>query len=125
MTFDALIAQLRTLCKDLPEAEEYLMHGHPSFRAGKKCFAILGDGESHEFTGKHATLSIKVSLMEQDLFLQDPRFARTHYIGQHGWVTLDVSQAQSPDEIEFLVMKSYRGVATKRALKALDARVLV
>jgi predicted DNA-binding protein (MmcQ/YjbR family) len=124
MTFQDLISQIRTLCKDLPEAEEYLMHSHPSFRAGKKCFVILGEGDSG-LSRTGVTMSIKVSLMEQGLFLEDPRFSRTHYIGQHGWVTLHVDRGTSPEEVEHLVLKSYRGAATKRALKALDARVLV
>lgn len=118
MTFEELLARTRDLCRDLPEAEEYLMHDHPSFRAGKKCFAILGDGDA-------PTMSIKVDLMDQPLYLEDPRFSRTHYIGQHGWVTMHLARGFAWEEIAHLVVQSYRRAATKRALKALDARSAV
>lgn len=104
----------RALCGGLPQAEEYTMVHHPAFRVGKKPFAILG--------GRHeAELSIKVPVEEQHLYLEDPRFHRTPYIGQHGWVTMRLG-AMAPDELRKLVDLSYRGVAPKRALAALDAR---
>ena len=113
------MTRLRALCAGLPEAEEYLMHGHPSFRAGSKAFAIVSDGSGHEVD---FGISVKVDLLEQPVVLEDPRFARTHYIGQHGWVTLDLSSEWTWGELERLVLNSYRRVALKRMLKALDAQ---
>ncbi|MDB5099077.1 MAG: Phosphoribosylglycinamide formyltransferase [Cyanobacteria bacterium RYN_339] len=109
-----LMTGLRKLCATLPEAEEYEMHGHPSFRAGKKCFAISSPDQP--------SLSIKVPLMDQALYCEDPRFSVTHYIGQHGWVTLDLTGGIRWPEVEKLVVMSYRGAALKRMLKELDAR---
>lgn len=111
---DAVLAGVRDICATLPESEEYLMHGHPSFRAAKKCFVILG----HD--ADIATVSIKVPIMDQPFFLEDPRFHRTHYIGQHGWVTLTLDGPVDWDEVRTLVTKSYRGAALKRMLKILD-----
>jgi hypothetical protein len=119
--FDAFMTGLRTLCQDLPEAEEYVMHEHPSFRAGKKPFVICGDGRH----GEPPTMSVNHGLFDQALLLDDPRFTRTHYIGQHGWVTIALSDLRGPDELRALVLGSYRRAATKRALKALEARVPV
>ena len=121
MDFPDLLTRTRALCQDLPEAEEYLMHDHPSFRAGKKCFVILGDGAN----SGEVTMSITVDLMDQPLYLEDPRFSRTHYIGQHGWVTMHLSRGFAWEELAHRVVQSYRRAATKRALKALDARVPV
>jgi hypothetical protein len=119
--FDAFMTSLRALCHDLPEAEAYLMHGHPSFRAGKKAFAICWEGGE----GEPATMSVNHGLFDQSLLLDDPRFTRTHYIGQHGWVTIALSDLRGPEELRALVLGSYRRAATKRALKALDERVPV
>lgn len=102
---------LEAICRALPEAEFYLMHDHPSYRAGKKPFVIAG-GES---------LAVKVRLEEQPFFLENPRFFRTPYIGQHGWVSLRLTPSRDWDEIRRLVVASYRLVAAKRMLKALDA----
>jgi predicted DNA-binding protein (MmcQ/YjbR family) len=110
-----LMNGLRELCKRLPEAEEYLMHGHPSFRAGKKCFLITSEDDSQP-----AGMSVKVPLMDQPLYCQDPRFTVTHYIGHHGWVTLDLSGGINWSEVERLVTASYRTAALKRMLKLLD-----
>jgi hypothetical protein len=109
-----LLTGLRRLCATLPGSEEYLMHGHPSFRAGKKCYAISSPDVP--------SLSIKVPLMDQGLYCEDPRFSITHYIGQHGWVTMDLSGGIVWPEIEKLVTLSYRGQAGKKMLKELDAR---
>jgi hypothetical protein len=116
--FDAFMNNLRSWCQDLPEAEEYLMHGHPSFRAGKKAFVIGWEGDATT----PATMSVNHGLFDQSLLLDDPRFTRTHYIGQHGWVTIALSELRGPEELRALVLGSYRRAATKRALKALDAR---
>ena len=93
MNTSELLERLRGMCLGLPGAEEYLMHGHPSFRAGKKPFVIAGEPGT-------PTVSIKVPLMDQPLYLEDPDWA----------------------ELERLVVASYRLVAQKRMLQALDAR---
>ena len=115
MNTSDLLERLRAICLALPGAEEYLMHGHPSFRAGKKPFVIAGEPGS-------PTVSIKVPLMDQPLYLEDPRFQRTHYIGQHGWITMTLEAEPDWAELERLVVASYRLVAQKRMLQALDAR---
>lgn len=112
--FNALMDTLRALCQTLPESEEYVMHGHPSFRVGKKPFVICGDGDE-------PSLSVNLGLFDQPLYLEDPRFSRTHYIGQHGWITLNLQDLHGDAELRHLVVGSYKRIAPKRALKALDA----
>jgi predicted DNA-binding protein (MmcQ/YjbR family) len=112
--FDTFWNDLSALCRELPEAEAYEMHGHPSFRVGKKPFVICGGDQP-------ATMSINLGLMDQGLYLEDPRFTRTHYIGQHGWITIALGALRGPEEVRHLVVGSYRRVAPKRALKVLDA----
>jgi hypothetical protein len=112
--FNAFMEDLRALCKGLPESEEYLMHGHPSFRVGKKPFVICGDGQP-------ATMCVNLGLFDQPLLLDDPRFSKTHYIGHHGWVTIAIEDLHGPEEFRHLVVGSYKRIAPKRALKALEA----
>ena len=110
----ALIAALRQLCSELPGAEEYIMVHHPAFRVGKKPFAIAGLDEAQ----KGATLSVNLGLDEQPLLLSDPRFTRTHYIGQHGWVTIPFEELRK-GELRVLVVDSWRRVAGARRHAAL------
>src|SRR5262245_56132859 len=110
-----LVAVLRRVCAGLPGAEEYVMVHHPAFRAGKKPFAIAGMDEATS----GPTLSVNLGREAQIELLDDARFTRTHYIGQHGWVTID-SRKLKKGELETLVVESYRRVANKTQLAALD-----
>lgn len=110
--------RLHALCLSFPEAEAYTMNfepPHPAYRAGKKPF-LIADRDPAE-----PTICVKVPLFDQPLYLEDPRITRTAYIGQHGWVTLALSRGFAWEEVERLVTLSYRQVALKRMLKALDA----
>jgi predicted DNA-binding protein (MmcQ/YjbR family) len=110
----ALLAVLRRVCAALPGAEEYVMVHHPAFRVGKKPFAIAGMGEATS----GATLSVNLGREAQPQLLDDARFARTPYIGQHGWVTITPA-ALKRGELELLVTESYRRVASTKQLTAL------
>jgi predicted DNA-binding protein (MmcQ/YjbR family) len=111
-----LIGVLRRLSSNLPGAEEYVMVHHPAFRVGKKPFAIAGMEEAT----KGATLSINLGPEAQHQLLDDARFTRTPYIGQHGWVTVTSSKLKK-GELETLVVESYKRVANKKQLAALAA----
>jgi predicted DNA-binding protein (MmcQ/YjbR family) len=114
----ALVAALRKVCAKLPGAEEYVMVHHPAFRVGKKPFAIAGlDSER-----RGSALSINLGRDAQDGLLGDERFARTPYIGQHGWVTISQRELAT-GELAVLVTESWRRVAGKKQLAALDGTV--
>lgn len=105
------LAALRPICAKLPGAEEYVMVHHPAFRVGKKPFAIVG---LHGAPTASA-LSINLGRDAQPMLLADPRFIRTPYIGQHGWVTIAWSALRS-GELAQLVEDSWRRVAGKKQL---------
>lgn len=113
-----IMARVRALCESLPGVEAYLMHGHPSFRAGKKCFLIASEDPAER------GFSVKVPVFAQPDYLEDPRITRTHYIGQHGWIDLHLDREPfSWEELERLVMISYRLAANKTMLKQLEAQL--
>jgi predicted DNA-binding protein (MmcQ/YjbR family) len=111
-----LLANLRRVCATLPAADEYVMVHHPAFRIGKKPFAIAGMEEA----SKGATLSVNLGRDAQPHLLDDARFTRTPYIGQHGWVTI-AHRSLKKGELETLVIDSFRRVANKAQLAALAA----
>lgn len=119
MTDLATLAQkLDALCRSLPEVESYTMNfdpPHPAYRAGKKPFLVIGTAPNAP------TLSVKMTRQDQPFYLQDPRIEKTAYVGQHGWVTLRLDRGFAWEEIERMVTQSYRNVALKRMLKALEA----
>ena len=87
---------------------------HPAFRVGKKPFVIVGMEEA----SKGATVSVNLGREAQVALLDDERFSRTPYIGQHGWVTV-ASERLSEGELESLVLDSWRRVAGKKRLAQL------
>jgi predicted DNA-binding protein (MmcQ/YjbR family) len=106
---DKLMKELRAIAAKLDDSEEYVMVHHPAFRVGKKPFAIAG--MDHETKG--ATVSINWGPDAQRQFLDDARFARTPYIGQHGWVTVAHAKLKR-GELAALVTESWKRVAKKK-----------
>jgi predicted DNA-binding protein (MmcQ/YjbR family) len=105
----AVLKKLRAICLRLPAASEGVTFGHPTFRIAGKMFAVL-----EEYKGELG-ICVKVGTLMQGVFLDDPRFFRTPYIGKHGWVTLRVHAARlNWSEIRELVKGSYELVAPKK-----------
>jgi predicted DNA-binding protein (MmcQ/YjbR family) len=102
LTDKELLARLRKICLALEGAEETVTFGHPTFRVTGKTFCVL-----EEYKGTLG-ICVKVEKELQGLFLDDPRFFRTPYIGKHGWVTLRVHAARlNWSEVKDLVKGSY------------------
>jgi hypothetical protein len=123
---ERVLGRLRTLCLGFPEASERLSHGEPTFFVGAKqgkggkVFVMFSN--DHHGDGKIAFTCPAAPGAQELLIEANPRrFYRPPYVGPSGWigVRLDVSPLDW-DEIAELVEESYRLVAPKRALKALE-----
>jgi predicted DNA-binding protein (MmcQ/YjbR family) len=114
---DPYLGELREICLALPEAVEKESWGRPTFRAGK-IFALFSGVEERPYG-----VIFKPAPEEREALAGDPRFYAPPYWGPGGWLCLDF-QATEVDwtEVAELVEDSYRQVALKRQLKALDAR---
>jgi predicted DNA-binding protein (MmcQ/YjbR family) len=110
----AALQVLRGISKKLPRAEEYVMVHHPAFRVGKKPYAIVGMDQGDA----GATVSINLGPEAQGHLLDDDRFHKTPYIGQHGWVTV-IFHTLAEAELLALVSDSYRRIAGKKLLAQL------
>ncbi|HEY0703468.1 MAG TPA: MmcQ/YjbR family DNA-binding protein [Candidatus Acidoferrales bacterium] len=110
--------RLRKICLGLPDTTETFTFGHPCFRVANKMFAVL-----EEYKGELG-ICFTVGKLMQGVFLDDPRFFRTPYVGRYGWVTLRVHAAKLDwNEIRELVKGSYALVASsKKAQKRKTAR---
>jgi hypothetical protein len=115
---DPLVDRVRALCLRYPEAIEVEVWGRPTFRAGKKIFVTLGSSMERP----HAIV-FKPESEERLAQLEDPMFFVPPYFGAVGWMAIDVD---APDTdwslIAELIDTSYRQVALKRMLAALDDR---
>jgi predicted DNA-binding protein (MmcQ/YjbR family) len=110
---EGILEELRVLCLSLPETHERNSFGHPNFAAGKKTFVTF-----EQFNGR---LSIAFRL-DRDHFARlsnDPLFFETPY-GRGKWLSLRVDSVFDWGVVRELVEISYRLVALKRMLAALD-----
>src|SRR5687768_1325213 len=90
--------------------------GHMTFRAGKKSFVIIGEGE----TGG-GSMAIKSDPVNQDALIRTGRFTRTPYIGQHGWVSVESGKKLDWSELEPLIADAYESVAPKKKVGRADS----
>jgi predicted DNA-binding protein (MmcQ/YjbR family) len=116
MNTSPVLARLRKICLGLPEVRETVKWGHPTFEAGKKIFAVLDRYEGRP------CIAFRAPLETVDELLADERFTEAPYAARFGWVCLNIDARLDWAEIERLVQGSYRLVALKRMLVALDQR---
>jgi len=114
MKESSVLARLRKVCLPLPEVRETVKWGHPTFEAGKKIFAVLD-----RYDGRPC-IAFRTPLDMVDELLADERFTEAPYAARFGWVCLNVEGPIDWDEVERLVQGSYRLVALKRMLAALE-----
>ncbi|GJM37075.1 MAG: phosphoribosylglycinamide formyltransferase [Acidimicrobiales bacterium] len=113
---------VRTIALSLPETNERISHGMPTFFIrDKKVFVSCvddhhGDGIVGIWVG--AGPGVQEELIEQE----PDRFFRPPYVGHRGWVgvRLDVGGVDL-DELREIITESFRLTAPKTLLKQLDA----
>lgn len=117
VTEQQVLERMRKVCAKLPDCEEVTTYGHPGFKTGGRLFAVLEEYK------KKLSLAVKVGVEVQDLFLKDPRFYLTPYIGRQGWVSLDVHAGPiNWEEVRELMAGSYQLVAAERTRRAAKGR---
>ena len=110
------LRRLRRLCLAFPESSERGSWGHPNFAAGKKVFAAF------EPVKGRPSIAFRLDPGEVDRLLRREGFFATPY-GRGLWVSLWADDAVDWTMVEQLLDRSYRGVALKRMVTALDGGV--
>lgn len=123
---DPLLARVRAVALDLPDAAEKVSHGRPAFFT-KKVFCyyggslkVAGDWVQHP----HAVVVLP-DPAEREALLQDPRAFTPAYLGPSGWIGIDIDEATDPQEIGELLEESYRQTAGPRRVARLRPRTAV
>ncbi|NQX13804.1 MmcQ/YjbR family DNA-binding protein [Microbacteriaceae bacterium VKM Ac-2855] len=116
---DPLVERVRRICLRYPEATEKLSWGRPHFLAGKN-FAFVGARMDRPYT-----LVFKPDPESRRADDEDPRFFLPPYWGASGWRAIDIDGRPDWQEIAELIDESYRQIALKRQLAALEAHPLL
>jgi predicted DNA-binding protein (MmcQ/YjbR family) len=110
----AAIDRLRALCLAYPEANETASWGHPNFKAGKKVFVAF------EHIKGRPSIAFRLEPADIERLLTRRQFFVTPY-GRGQWVSLWADGPVDWKAVTDLVDRSYRVVAQKRMIAALDA----
>ncbi len=106
----------------LPEANEKLSHGEPTWFAGKgKVFAML---DNHHHGSPHLSVWLPQPLGAQEALVEaDPdTFFRPPYVGAKGWVAVILDRKPNWSMVADLIHEEYLHVATAK-LKSLYAAI--
>jgi hypothetical protein len=118
---ERLIERARKICLALPEANEKLSHGEPTWFAGTgKVFASIDD---HHHGAPHCSLWLPLPPgVQETLVGSDPdRYFRPPYVGHKGWVGVVLDTRPDWRVVASLVEEAYRHVASRRLVARLDA----
>ena len=108
-----VVHKLRSLCLSFPETSESSSWGHPNFRAGKRTFATC------EIVDRRPSIAFRLDPVDVDLLLRRKQFFTTPY-GRGEWVSVWADGSVEWRFVAELLQRSYRVVALKRMLNALD-----
>lgn len=110
----ALIERLRKLCLALPEANERLSHGEPTWFAGKgKVFAML---DNHHHGAEHLSVWLPMPRgVQESLIASDKaRFFKPPYVGPSGWVGMVLDTKPDWKRVKELLRDAFVFVATAK-----------
>jgi predicted DNA-binding protein (MmcQ/YjbR family) len=112
---EGALKKLRKMCLAYPATSETASWGHPNFKAGKKVFVAF------EPLKGRPSIAFRLEPSDVERLLTRKQFFVTPY-GRGQWVSLWADGALDWKAVTDLVDRSYRLVAQKRMIAALDSR---
>jgi predicted DNA-binding protein (MmcQ/YjbR family) len=112
---DQVLRRLRALCLQFPETSESASWGHPNFRAGRRTFATF------EIVSGRPSIAFRMDHGDVERLLRRRQFFVTPY-GRGQWVSAWADTELDWTFITDLLRRSYRTVALKRMISALEKR---
>ncbi len=117
-----ILDRVRAACAPLPEVEERLSHGSPSFFVrGKKSFLSVMPEGHHDNGFPHLWAAAGAGVQEALIAAEPERFFRPPYVGHRGWVGVRLDLSIDADELAELCEDAYRAVAPRTLVRRLDA----
>lgn len=116
-TVDALLERLRAHGLSLPETVEAFPWGESVLKVRKKVFVFLGQAQ-----GERLGLSVKLPETAEDVLCMPFATPTGYGLGRAKWVSLSFAADALPawEDLEAWVEESYRAVAPRTLVRALD-----
>ncbi len=115
---ERILGRLRRLCLGLPEVEERLSHGAPTFFVrGKRPFLmVLSD---HHGDGRFAIWCAAGEGIQRLLVEAEPeRFFTPPYVGHRGWLGVRLDRGIDWDELAGIAEDAFAEIAPARLVEA-------
>lgn len=113
------LSRVREAALELPEAEEHVSHGQPTFFVAGKQFAQFRD--DHHGDGK-TVVCVKTSGPDEQAMLleSDPKaYSKPAYLHSSGWVSIDLAGPDVDwDHVADRIAASWELAAPRRLLEA-------
>ncbi len=117
----AVVALLRESCLALPEVEERLSHGAPTFYVrGKKAFVSVWADGHHDNDFPHLWCAGFDGVQGRLVTDRPGQFFRPPYVGHRGWLGVRLDRGIAMDELRDLCEDAYRLVAPATLVRRLD-----
>jgi hypothetical protein len=115
---ERILERLRKLCLALPEVEERLSHGAPTFFVrGKRAFVVVLT--NHHGDGRFAIWCAAGEGIQQMLVEADPEhFFVPPYVGHRGWLGVRLDGPIDWDELAGLAEDAFVEIAPARLVEA-------
>jgi hypothetical protein len=116
------LARVRELCNALPEVEERLSHGAPTFFVrGKRAFVMYHD--DHHGDGRLALWCAAPDGLQRGLVEGAPeRYFVPPYVGHRGWIGVRLDRDLPWEEIAGAIEDAYVEVAPRALVARLEDR---
>ena len=111
---DDPLERLRSFCALLPETTEVDVFGNPTFRVGARGFATF------EVIAMGPSVCVKVAPELQGLLVERPGYEAEAETGHFGWTQVALDGSVAWDEVDELIIGSYRLVAPPEFATELD-----
>lgn len=112
------LPRLRALCMALPEADERVSHGEPTWFV-RKVFVMYAN--RHHDDRVAFWCPAPPGAQEAMVASEPERFFRPPYVGHRGWLGVYLDVAVDWTEIAEIVTEAYRMIAPKRLVAQLDS----
>ncbi len=112
------LARVRASALELPETEERLSHGQPTFFVAGKQFAQFRD--NHHGDGRTVVCVKTTGIDEQQMLIEAARdvYSRPAYLGPSGWVGINLLGGDVDWElVDSRIARSWELVAPRRLLE--------
>jgi hypothetical protein len=118
---ERLAERLRKICMALPEANERISHGEPTWFAGSGKVFAMQDGHHHGSSHLSVWLPLPPGAQETLVEVDPARYFRPPYVGHRGWVGVVLDTKPDWGVVAELVREAYRHVAPRKLAARLEA----